>query len=58
MCLQETLLTPSASFRLQPFYIIRKDITREGQRGICMLVRNNIIFDHIDLTQHDPAVEL
>jgi len=50
MCIQESLLWPHNSFWINGFKVIRKDITSSNQRGICTLVRENIIFSVSDLS--------
>jgi len=50
MCIQESILWPHNSFWLKGFKVFRNDITSPNQRGICMLVRENLIFSNIDLT--------
>jgi len=50
MCIQESLLWPHNSFWINDFKVIRKDITSSNQRGICTLVRENLIFSVIDLS--------
>ncbi|NEV49196.1 hypothetical protein EUZ93_01570 [Wolbachia pipientis] len=59
LCLQDTLLYPHSTFRINAFQSIRKDSEQPGQRGICILIKNNLIFNHVDTSalQH-PSVEI
>jgi len=50
MYIQESLLWLHNSFWINRFKIIRKDFTSSNQRGICTLVRENLIFSVIDLS--------
>ncbi|EGI65381.1 hypothetical protein G5I_06147 [Acromyrmex echinatior] len=57
--LQDILLYPTTPFRLSPFKAIRKDSESSGQRRICILLRNNIIFSHLDLSDlHHSSIEV
>lgn len=59
ICLQETLLTPHDRFGIKNFNIIRNDITTPGLRGVCLLIKNNITFNFINLDHlRHPSVEL
>jgi len=50
ICVQESMLFPHNNFWLRGFKVIRKDIASHNQRGICTLVRDNLIFSNIDLS--------
>jgi len=58
-CLQNILLYLIMPFRLSLFKVIRKDSESSGQRGICILLRNNIIFSYLDLLDlhHSSVVQ-
>jgi len=59
MCIQETMLRPHNNLWLKDFKVVRKDIVSANQRGICMLVRENLIFSNIDLsTFSHPSWEI
>lgn len=59
LCIQDTLLFSNTTFRLPFFQAVRKDADGPGQRGICILLRNNIIFNYFDLTNlSHPSVEI
>ncbi|KYM93130.1 hypothetical protein ALC53_00063, partial [Atta colombica] len=54
-CLQDTLYS-TMPFRLSPFKVIRKNSESSGQRGICILLRNNnIIFNRLDLSNYSSV---
>lgn len=57
LCMQDTLLYPQSVFRLGAFQAIRKDSKQSGQRGICILIRNSLSFNHIDTSalQHSSV---
>jgi len=58
MCIQESLLW-SSNFWINGFRVIRKDITASNQQGICILIRENLIFSTIDLTAFNhPSLEV
>ncbi|XP_018377632.1 PREDICTED: uncharacterized protein LOC108770499 [Trachymyrmex cornetzi] len=48
---------PSTNFVLRGFHVIRADISNSGMRGICILIRNNIVFSTIDSShlQHEDV---
>jgi len=50
ICIQESILWPNNNFWLKGFKVFRNDITSPNQRGVCMLVRENLTFSNIDLT--------
>jgi len=59
MCIQESLLWPHNSFWINVFKTIRNDITSSNQRGICTLIRKNLIFSYIDLSAFNhPSWEI
>jgi len=59
LCIQETLLWPQNNFWIKNYNIIREDIVSPNKRGICILIKNNISFDTIDLSFFShPSVEL
>ncbi|KYN17860.1 RNA-directed DNA polymerase from mobile element jockey, partial [Trachymyrmex cornetzi] len=59
ICIQESLLSPSSTFSLRGFYTLRADITKPGTRGICIVIRYNIVFSIIDLSDlRDDSVEM
>jgi exonuclease III len=49
--LQETLLHVEHEFRLTGFRIISKDILHPGSRGIAILIRDNIFFSNVDISE-------
>jgi len=55
MCLQETRLWPHSNFWLKGFQTVRKDIVSSNQSGICMLVRDNLVFSEIDLSNFNHS---
>ncbi|KYQ54663.1 hypothetical protein ALC60_06470 [Trachymyrmex zeteki] len=59
ICIQESLLYPSSKFSLRGFHIIREDIVNPGLRGVCILIRHNIVFSIVDLSGlEDGSVEM
>ncbi|KYN22581.1 hypothetical protein ALC57_05020, partial [Trachymyrmex cornetzi] len=59
ICIQESLLSPFSIFSLRGFYTLRADITKPGMRGICILIRYNIVFSIIDPSDlKDDSVEM
>ncbi|KYN10136.1 hypothetical protein ALC57_17731 [Trachymyrmex cornetzi] len=57
-CIQDTLLSSNSIFQLSAFQAVRKDSLQSGQRGTCILIRNNLIFNHVDTSalQHPSKV--
>ncbi|KYN29440.1 hypothetical protein ALC57_01107 [Trachymyrmex cornetzi] len=48
-----------SKFFLRGFHIIREDIANPGLRGVCILIRHNIVFSIIDLSDlRDNSVEM
>ncbi|KYN35744.1 hypothetical protein ALC56_09944, partial [Trachymyrmex septentrionalis] len=56
--IQETLLKQHNPFKVKGLKIIRKDIVQTGDRGVCILIRNNINYEVLEFknTIH-PSVE-
>jgi len=50
ICLQESLLSPSSRFSILGFHIIRQDVVSPGNRGLCVLIRDNYLFFQIDVS--------
>jgi len=44
MCIQESMLWPHNNFWLRGFKVVRRNIVSSNQRGLYMLVRENLIF--------------
>jgi len=59
LCAQESLLWSRNNLWVNGFNLVRKDITSSNERGICILIRNNISFSTLDLSfiSH-PSVEI
>jgi len=55
MCIQETMLRPHNKFWLRGYKVYRKDIVSPNQRGICMLIRDNIVSSSIDLSSFNHS---
>jgi len=55
VCIQESLLWSHNFFNINGFKTIRKDITVSNQRGICILVRENLAFSTLDLNAFDHS---
>jgi len=59
MCIQESLPWLHNNFLINGFKAVRKDITSFNQRGICILVKENLIFSNIDLSAFNhPSWEI
>lgn len=61
LCLQETILFESSHFNVNGFRVVRKDIVTPNTRGLCTLIKNNIIFAQVDFTDYistHPSIEL
>jgi len=59
MCIQESLLWLHNDFRINGFKAIRNDIAALNQRGICILVRESLVFAVIDLSAYyHPSWEI
>jgi len=50
LCAQESLLWTRNNFWINGFNLVRKDISSSNERGICILIRNNIFFSILDLS--------
>jgi len=50
ICIQESMLKPHNQFWLKGFKVIRKDIVSPNQRGICMIIKDNLMFSNVDLS--------
>lgn len=55
ICVQESLLKSSDHFKIKSFKVIRSDIMQIGHRGICTLIRENINFETVQLTNVEHA---
>jgi len=53
------MLRPDNKFWLSGFNVFRKDIVSSCQRGICILIKNNLIYSNINLTSFNhPSWEI
>jgi len=59
ICLQESLLSPHSRFSVPGFHIIRQDVTAASIRGLCVLIRADLLFSRADISNVcHPSVEI
>lgn len=49
MCVQETLLGENRNLLIRNFWVIRKDMKGQGDRGVCFAIRRGIEFAKFDM---------